>query len=159
MYLQGMVTPKQTHGEMVCILKYAEARQIEDFRPITLLNADYKLLAIIMANRLGPIVAEQLRTTQYCGVYGNTILGAVSTIRDVIAYAESTETQLCVLSLDFAQAFERISHQYLFRTLQAYGIGSWFVERVKALHSTAMTIRIQGLRVGRIPVGSAIRQG
>jgi hypothetical protein len=158
MYLQGMVTPMQTHGEMVCIPKHAEARQIEDFRPITLLNTDYKLLARIMANRLRPIITEQLRTTQYCGIPGNTILDAVSTIWDVIAYAESNETPLYVLSLVFAQAFDRISHQYLFSTLQAYGIGSWLIERVKALYSTAMTsIRIQGMRVGRIPVRSAIR--
>jgi hypothetical protein len=58
---------------------------------------------------------------------------------------------------DFTQAFDRITHQFLFRTLQAYGIGSWFVERVKAPYSTAMTsIQIKGLRVGRIPFRSAI---
>jgi hypothetical protein len=51
-FRQGLVTPKQTHGEMVCILKYAEARRIEAFRPITLLNTDYTLLARIMAARL-----------------------------------------------------------------------------------------------------------
>jgi hypothetical protein len=153
MFLQGMVTL----GETVCIPKQAEARQMEDFRPITLLNTDYKLFARIMADRLRSRV-EHLKTTQYCGVPGNAILGAVSTIRDVIIFAESTETPVCVLSLDFAQAFDRISHQHLFQTLQAYGIGSWFVERIKALYTNAMTsIRIQGLNVGRIPVRSAIQ--
>jgi hypothetical protein len=83
MDLQGMVTPKQTHVELICIPKYAEARHIEDFRPTTILNTDYKLLARIMVIRLRPTVAEELRTTQYCGIPGNTILDAVSTIRDL----------------------------------------------------------------------------
>jgi hypothetical protein len=157
MFLQGMVIPRQTLGETVFILKQTEARQMEDYRPISLLNTDYKLLAITMADRLRSRVAEHLQITQYSGVPENTILDAVSTIRDIIAFAESIDTPVRVLSLDFAQAFDRNSHQYLFRTLQAYGIVSWFVERVNALYSNAITsIRIQGLNVGRIPVRSAI---
>jgi hypothetical protein len=97
---------------------------------------------------------------QYCGVPGNMILDAVSTIRDVIAYAENTATPLCVLSLDFAQAFDRIAHQYLFCTLQAHGIDAWFIECIKPLYAQATTaIRLQGLSVGRIPIRSGIRQG
>jgi hypothetical protein len=49
MFRQGLVTPNQTHREMVCIPIYAEARRMEAFRLITLLNTDYKLLARIMA--------------------------------------------------------------------------------------------------------------
>jgi hypothetical protein len=159
MLRQGLVTPKQTHGEIVCIPKYAEARRIEAFRPITLLNTDYNLLARIMEARLRPRVAELLQTTQYCGVAGNTILDAVSTIRDVIAYAENTATPLYVLSLNFAQAFNPIAHQYLFRTLQAHGIDEWLIERIKALYDQATTaIQLQGLSVGRIPIRSGIRQ-
>jgi hypothetical protein len=112
---------------------------MEDFRPITLLNTDYKPLAGIMLYRLRSRVAEYSKTSRYFGVPGNTILDAVSSIRYVIAYDQSAETPICVLILDFAQAFDRISHQYLFRTLQAYAIGSCFVERVKALYTIAMT--------------------
>jgi hypothetical protein len=90
MFGQGMVIPKQTDGEMVCSPKCNGARRMEAFRPITLLNTDYKLLARIMAARLRSRVAEPLQTTQYCGVPGNMILDTVLMIRDVIAYAENT---------------------------------------------------------------------
>jgi len=42
---------------------------------------------------------------------------AVATVRDAIAYAEKTQTPLCVLSLDFMEALARISHIYLFKLL------------------------------------------
>jgi hypothetical protein len=103
MFLQGRVTPRQTLGEMVCVPKQAEASQMEDVQPITLLNTDYNLLARIMTGRLRPRVAEQLQITQYCGFPGNMTVDAVSTIRDIIAFAESTETTVCMLSLDFAR--------------------------------------------------------
>jgi hypothetical protein len=52
---------------------------------------------------------------QHCGVLGRNIFDAVGGTRDVIAYAEFTRTQLCLLSLDFSSAFDQISHAYFFR--------------------------------------------
>ena len=96
--------------------------------PVTSLNTDYKILVRILANHLRPILEEQLRTTQFCCVPGNSILEAVSVVRESISYAETTDTPLRVLALDFQNAFDRISHQYLFQILQRYGISSWFID-------------------------------
>ena len=58
----------------------------EDYRSITLLKTDYKILARLIAARVRPILAELLHPSQYCGVPGNTIFDAVATVRDAIAY-------------------------------------------------------------------------
>jgi hypothetical protein len=63
-----------------------------------------------MASRLRHVLQDHLHTSQYCGVPGNSILDALSLVRDVIAYAEMTGSPLCVLSLDFQNVFYRISH-------------------------------------------------
>jgi hypothetical protein len=42
-------------------------------------------------------------------VPGNTTLDAVATIRDAIAHAEYTNTTLCIFTLDFKNAFDRIA--------------------------------------------------
>jgi hypothetical protein len=88
----------------------------EDYRPLTLLNADFKLLARIIANRIRPWINDLLHLSQHCGVQDNT-LGAISAIRDTIAQAELTHTPLCILSLDFNGAFVNIAHSYLFAML------------------------------------------
>jgi hypothetical protein len=54
---------------------------------------------------------EKLHESQYCGVPGNNIFDAVTTIREAITQAEVTATLLFVLSLDFREAFDRISHR------------------------------------------------
>jgi len=61
----------------------------EDFRPLTVLNADFKLLVRIIANRKRPWIND-LHPSQHCGVQDNNILGAISAIRDTIAHAELT---------------------------------------------------------------------
>ena len=86
-----------------------------DYRPTTILNSDYKMLARMFARRLCPIMEDRLTYTQTCGIPGNTIHHSVATVRDSITYAESRNIPLCVLSLDFKNAFDTVSHGYMFK--------------------------------------------
>ena len=75
-------------------------------------------------------------------------------------YATYTGTPMCVLTLDFQQAFDCITHQYLFQILQRYGIRPWFVERIYALYDQATaSVQINGSLAGSIPTRIGVRQG
>jgi hypothetical protein len=131
-----------------------------DRRPITLLNTDYKILARILARRLRPLLALHLKATQDCGVPGNTISDAVATVRDVIAHAEHEKLPVCVLTLDFQHAFDRLSHKYLFTILCNYGLSTHFVTLLRALYSeAASTVQINGNLNGPFPIHCGVRQG
>ena len=73
----------------------------EDYRPLALLNADFKLLARIIANGIRPWINDLHHPSQHCGVQDNNILGAISAIRDTISMTELTHIPLCIISLDF----------------------------------------------------------
>ena len=91
------------------------------------------------------MLADHLAETQFCGVPGNTIIDAVATVRDIIAYAESRRIPLCVLSLDFKNAFDRIAHNYLFQKLQGYGIGNAFIAGIERMYEgTTSSVQING---------------
>jgi hypothetical protein len=105
-----------------------------DFRLITLLNLDYKILIKILVNRLRPLLAEHLQKNQFCVVPGNTIQDALATVRDTIAMAEVKKTPICLVSLDFQDAFDRISHTYLTTILRSYGLSDWFVDRIRTMY-------------------------
>jgi hypothetical protein len=78
MFWERNVTSRQKQGEIICLSKRSGTDEPRDFRPITLLNTDYKILARLVARRLGPVLAEHLKDTQYCGVPGNSILDAAA---------------------------------------------------------------------------------
>lgn len=101
LYLDGRIMEQKKHGILLCLLKTDSPTTPADYRPITLLNTDYKILVCIIANRLRPTLADVLHPSQYSGVLGSTIFNAVATVRDAIAYAELTYAPLCILSLDF----------------------------------------------------------
>jgi len=134
MFIHKTISPQQKRGIIVSLPKNNGDQTPDGYRPITLLNTDYKLLVLsrIMALRLSPVMEDQIQSSQYCCLPGNSILDALSVVRNVIAHAEVTRTPLCVLSLDFQSAFDRLSHPYLFQVLRGYGINPWFIERIQS---------------------------
>jgi len=154
------LSERQKQGVIVCIPKNARPHTPEDYRPITLLNTDYKVLARMIAARVRPILAELLHPSQYFGVPGNTIFDAVVTVRDAIAYAETTRRPLCVVSLDFKQAFYRISHTYLPTVLRSCGFGAGFIECIRKMYGNATSvIQVNGNISTPIPIQCGVRQG
>jgi hypothetical protein len=83
---QSHHAPTKKNGVVVCLSKNDRAQIPADYRPITLLNDDYKLLARILARRLRPLLADYLWKTPYCGVPGNSILDAIATVQDAVAW-------------------------------------------------------------------------
>jgi hypothetical protein len=115
LFFAGTITAKLKGGAIVCIPKTASPKHPHEYR---LLNNDYKTLARLIGGRMSEVLGELLHPSQYCGVKGKTIFKAAETIRDV------TRQPLCVISVDFKEAFDRISHDYLFATLKSYGFSN-----------------------------------
>jgi hypothetical protein len=101
MFSEWAITTKQKQGTIVCLPKTNPMLTPVDRRPIILVYSDYKIVTRIIAQGLRPVLENPLSRTQYYGVPGNTNLDAVTTVRDTIAYAESTNLAMCVLALDF----------------------------------------------------------
>ena len=122
------IRASETRSHILHPPKNARPHTPEDYRPITLLNTDCEILARLTAARVRPILAELVHPRQYRGVPRNTIFDAVATVRDAITYAEATRRPLYVVSLDFKQAFDRISQTYLLTVLRSYDFESGFIE-------------------------------
>jgi hypothetical protein len=87
--------------------------------------------------RIRPALVEVLHASQYCGVPGKSIFDEAASVRDAVAYAEMANTPPCVLSLDFKEAFDKISQKTLFTILQSYGFSDAFlrcIENVNIRH-------------------------
>jgi hypothetical protein len=160
MFRDKTTSQHQKRGVLISIPKTANPLTISDYRQITLLPTDYKLLARVLAQRIKVATSDKLYDTQYCGVAGRTVTDALAFVRDAIAYAEYRNNPMCVVSIDFTQAFDRISHSYLFRNLPHFGITDWFIERLRALYEDAdAAIQINGDIIGTVPIECGVRQG
>lgn len=130
MHQDGIITANQKHGIIVCIPKTLSPTRVDEYRPLTLPNTDYKILAGIITNRLRPWLPDVLQQSQFCGMQGNTVFEEAAMVRKAVAQAQTTNTPLCIISIDFKEAFDNISHTYLFALLKAYGFSEQSQQRI-----------------------------
>jgi hypothetical protein len=101
-----------------------------------------------------------LHHNQYCGRNGQTIFDAVATVRDIIAYAEETNKPICLLSIDFKEAFDKMSHNFLFKILREYRIGGNFCSKLQKIYADATsTLTLNGHKSTPIKILSGVRKG
>jgi len=92
-------------------------------------------------------------------VPAKAIFQAVTTVREAIAQAEVKWALLCVFSLDFQEAFDGNSYQYLFTILRSYGFRKYFIERIKCLYEDALSsVQINGYIARPIPIHCSVTQ-
>jgi hypothetical protein len=103
-----------TKGIVVGIPKNPNPASPEEYRLLTLLNSDVRIFARIVANRIQPFLREILHPSQFGGGKENTILDALTTLRDTVALAELRHEPACMVSLFFRNAFDNIAHDYLY---------------------------------------------
>ena len=81
-------------------------------------------------------------------------------IRDLIDLINKDNSEGALIFLDQEKAFDRVEHDFLFKTMSAFGIGDNFIDWLKVLYANATTrIKINGFYTKSIPLTRGLRQG
>ena len=67
---------------------------------------------------------------KYVVYLGDTYM-TVHVSRDIIDYAKGHGIPMSIINIDQEKAFDRVSHEYLFRVLKAFGLGDRFISFIK----------------------------
>ena len=81
--------------------------KVDQLRPITLLNCDYKLIAKWFVLRMKPTLPYVIKSGQLCSVGDKKILFGVSNILSRIAMIKEQKSSGCLIMLDFFKAYDR----------------------------------------------------
>ncbi|KAL4262696.1 hypothetical protein AB1N83_007254 [Pleurotus pulmonarius] len=126
-------------GWMCPIYKKNDREDIANYRPITLLNSDYKIFTKALAIKLSQVAAEILNKDQAGFVKGRSIFNQTKLASAMMHYAEAEEDNGVIVALDQEKAYDKIDHKYLWTTLNKYGFPPEFINVVKALYQDTHT--------------------
>ena len=121
-------------GVITLLFKKGDRLNPANWRPITLLNVDYKICARALAARLLKVIHYVVGPDQTCGVPGPFIGENVALLRDLAHYCEVTNFRAAILSLDQEKAFDRVDWSFLFTTLSKMGFGDSFIKWIRLLY-------------------------
>ena len=148
-------------GLIVLLYKGAGDRaEVTNYRPITLLNADYKIIAKALTMRFAADLGSVIDNTQTAFLPGRWIADNVLCHLEEIDFLECAQQPGCIVILDFAKAFDRLNRPWVLRCMQALGFGPQAVRCVQLMQAnTQAAVMFNGWRSPHFPVRSGLPQG
>ena len=131
----GHLCQSQKRAIINIIPKNSETNYLTNFRPISLLCVDYKILSKLLSERIKKILCKIIHSKQFCAVPGRNINQCNMELRDMIFYANQENIDLAFLNLDWYKAFDTVPIDFVIRILSTFGFGATFVSWISTLYN------------------------
>ena len=161
-YEKGCLSQSQKLSYISLLCKKPDEPELcKNYRPISLLNVDYKILTKVLCSRLRLCLSEIIHPDQTCSVPGRSIFDNCHLIRDLINDVNSNPKDYGILlSTDQEKAFDRVDHTYMLRILRHFGFSENFVNWISILYKDiSSAVIVNGHVSNSFPVQRSVRQG
>ena len=137
---EGTLSPSQRQALLKLIAKKdSDKRHIGNWRPISLLNVDTKILSKTIASKLKCVLPTLVTSDQTAYVPGRFIGESCRLISDVIEIADKLKLDGWLVTMDIQKAFDSVDHDFLFCVLENAGFGSSFINWITILVKNQMS--------------------
>ena len=133
--------------------------KVNELRPITLLQCDYKIMTKLFVGRLLTVLPDLIKSGQLCSIQGKNILCGVSNLISTVQYVSAKGLKAAIVSLDQWKAYDRVFIDFLLQVMRAMGFGPIFLRWIKMLHTGNKTRFILSFLTNPIDVLFSVRQG
>lgn len=134
------------HSWMCPIYKKKDPTNISNYRPITLLNTDYKLLTKTLALQIVELIHQLIHPDQARFIPKRPIFNHIRLASMITNYAEVLEEDRAIVALDQEKVYDKINHAYLWKTLETFSIPNNLIDTVRSLYKNASTkVAINGI--------------
>ena len=158
---KGELSVDQRRGIITLLPKKSKIRLLlKNWRPISLLNTDYKILTKSLALRLHKVLPSVINLDQTGFLKGRFIGENIRTIADLIDYTSLKNDPGIILLLDFEKAFDTVNWSFIIQSLHLFKFGPEFIHWIKTIYSNIeSTVINYGNTTGFFKLHRGIRQG
>ena len=152
-----------SHRESIITLLPKDGKDkmdIKNWRPITLSNCDSKIITKALAMKMSKILDSIIDPSQTAYVPGRSVADNLRSNFFLKEYCRKENKNSVLLSLDAKKAFDSVDHEYITRTLKAYGFGPAFITTFQILYKDiSARILVNGFTTDSIPILRGVKQG
>lgn len=138
-----------------------ELNFIKNWRPITLLNNDYKILTHVIKNRILKAVPKIISKAQSGFQAGRSTSDNLILMYLVLEhYNNNPDEEGLLLQVDYEKAFDTVEHEFVFQAMKAMGFGQYLISLVKLVyHGCLSYANVNGHLSDTIYIGRGLHQG
>jgi hypothetical protein len=160
-YNNGQLSINQRRGVISLLPKgNKDVHYLSNWRPITLLCCDYKLISKVLSTRLKNILPILINSSQTGFISGRYIGENVNIILQLIENAVDEDTPGMILSADFMKAFDNLDWGYLEKVLEYFNFGDSFIKWIQILNkNVSAVVNVNGWFTSYFNIEKGARQG
>ncbi|GBG66019.1 hypothetical protein CBR_g54999 [Chara braunii] len=156
----GTLTDDMCRGVITLLYKKGDKQNVRNWRPISLLNVAYKILAKVLARRLAPILPALVGTDQGAFVKGRSIAENILVAMGALEIIGRERRQVMVAMLDLEKAYDRVNWSFVLAPLEHMNFGTGFRKWVEAMYcSSTATVLVNGKRFQEFSLSRSLKQG
>ena len=163
---KGEMSCSQKQAVITLIEKKGKNRSfVENWRPISLVNVDTKIMSKVIASRIKSVLPNITHHNQtgYVKDRRNSYVKDRKTIRsiyDIMDYTVEENIQGILILIDFEKAFDSVEWDFLFKCLEAFNFGSDFLHWIKTFYTNVQScIMNNGTASNYFPLERGVWQG
>ena len=159
-FQKGILPDTMRRAVVTLIYKKGDLESLKNYRPISLSNYDYKILAFTLAIRMQKVIGNLISTNQTAYIKNRYIGNNARFIQDILDYTEKGEIPGALISLDFEKAFDKLDWNFMLKCLQKYNFGPVFIKWIQIMYEKpSLVVKNNGFFSREIPMSAGIRQG
>ena len=142
------------------LYKKGSKEELKNYRPISLTDCDYKILAYVLARRLQTVIYKLVSEDQSAYIKGRYIGLNARMILDIFEFCEENEKDGILLFLDFQKAFDSVEWNFIFSVLRKFNFGENFIRWIEILYKNPIfRMKNNGYISKTCTITKGIRQG
>ena len=154
------ITQKLGITDQIDTKKGKDKSFLENWRPLSLLNVDYKIATKAIAHRISKVLPTIVKEDQTRYVQGRYIGQNIRLIMDIMRVTEVESIPALAIFIDFKKAFDTVDWNFLFRTLQAFNFGPCIQKWIRTFYTDCSSCFINnGFASEFFKLERGVRQG
>ena len=157
---QEGIADKLNISKIALLPKSEDRLRVQNYRPISLLNTLYKVVAKVYANRMKPLLHNWILPSHTGFVPNRCILDNVFLAFEAIEWTLENKQDLSMLLLDFEKAYDRVNWTFLRQTMETMGFHPKWISQVMSLNLNATAaVVVNGEQSKFFRLQRSVRQG
>jgi hypothetical protein len=157
----GQLCLSQRRGVISLIPKpQKNLEELKNWRPITLLNQDYKYLTKTIANRIQKLLPDIINTDQGGFVPGRYIGCNIQRIMNTFEVCKEQQLKGALINIDFEKAFDTLEWEHMLKSLKYLNFPEKIVNWIRTIYTNIETCIINnGFTTEYLKPERGVRQG